>query len=71
MKECTYAVERSGGIPRKIGDLLFAYFDRPSPQENLVRCLSAAIDVIQANNDFNASRSEQEPINRYVVDDVR
>ena len=67
VRECTYAVERSGGIPRKIGDLLFAYFDQPSPQDNLIRCFKAALDVIQANNEFNESRPKQDPINRYVL----
>jgi class 3 adenylate cyclase len=67
VKECTYAVERSGGIPRKIGDLLFAYFDQPDPQENLIRCFRAALDVIQANLEFNEARPDQDPINRYVL----
>jgi len=67
VKECTYAVERNGGIPRKIGDLLFAYFDQPDPRDNLVRCLSAAIEVIHANNEFNALRPGRIPINRYVL----
>ena len=67
VKECTYAVERSGGIPRKIGDLLFAYFDQPNPQDNLVRCFKAAVDVIQVNTEFNEARPNQEPINRYVL----
>ncbi len=67
VKECTYAIERCGGIPRKIGDLLFAYFDQPDPRDNLVRCLKAALDVIQTNNDFNDSRPSHDPINRYVL----
>jgi class 3 adenylate cyclase len=67
VKQCTYAVERCGGIPRKIGDLLFAYFDQPNPQDNLVRCFKAALDVVQTNNDFNENRPGQDPINRYVL----
>jgi class 3 adenylate cyclase len=67
VKECTYAVERSGGIPRKIGDLLFAYFDQPDPQDNLLRCFKAAIDVIQVNTEFNEARPDCDPINRYVL----
>jgi class 3 adenylate cyclase len=67
VKQCTYVVEGCGGIPRKIGDLLFAYFDQPDPRDNLARCLKAAIDVIQANNDFNEGRPGQDPINRYVL----
>ena len=67
VKQCTEAVEQSGGIPRKIGDLLFAYFDAPDLNANLVRCLKAAIEVIQVNQDFNASRQGKDPINRYVL----
>ncbi len=67
VKQCTEAVERSGGIPRKIGDLLFAYFDAPEANANLAHCLKAAIEVIQVNSDFNASRPGKDPINRYVL----
>jgi class 3 adenylate cyclase len=67
VKECTLAIERNGGIPRKIGDLLFAYFDQTNTQANLIHCFKAALEVIQANNDFNSNRTGQEPIVRYVL----
>jgi class 3 adenylate cyclase len=67
VKECTLAIERNGGIPRKIGDLLFAYFDQTNLQANVIRCFKAALDVIQANNDFNTKRVGQVPIVRYVL----
>jgi class 3 adenylate cyclase len=67
VKECTLAIERNGGIPRKIGDLLFAYFDQSSTQANLIRCFKAALDVVQANNDFNNKRVGHDPIIRYVL----
>ena len=67
VKECTRAIENSGGIPRKIGDLLFAYFDHPNAQENLLRCFQAALGVLEANLRFNERRPGAEPINRYVL----
>lgn len=67
VKECTLAIERNGGIPRKIGDLLFAYFDQTNAQANLVHCFKAALELIQANNDFNTLRTGQDPIVRYVL----
>jgi class 3 adenylate cyclase len=67
VKECTYVVEHHGGIPRKIGDLLFAYFDRLDPRDNLLRCFSASLEMIRVNNEFNKVRSENDAINRYVL----
>jgi class 3 adenylate cyclase len=42
-------VEEHRGIPRKVGDLLFAYFDDQSIYSNLTRCLLAAIAIVDTN----------------------
>jgi class 3 adenylate cyclase len=67
VKECTDAVEANGGIPRKIGDLIFAYFDHPDPVNNLAKCLNAGFDLIEANKHFNESRDEFHQIRRHVL----
>jgi class 3 adenylate cyclase len=67
VRECTHAIERNGGIPRKIGDLVFAYFDQPDARANILQCFGAALDVIDANNQFNIGRDEKGQIVRYVL----
>lgn len=67
VKECTNAIEANGGIPRKIGDLIFAYFDHPDPVNNLAKCLKAGFDLIDANRRFNESREELHNIRRHVL----
>ena len=67
VKECTHAVESNGGIPRKIGDLIFAYFDHPDPIQNLARCLNAGFDLIEANRRFNETRPDPHNIRRHVL----
>jgi class 3 adenylate cyclase len=67
VKECTNAVEANGGIPRKIGDLIFAYFDHPDPINNLAKCLNAGFDLIEANRRFNESRPKHHNIRRHVL----
>jgi class 3 adenylate cyclase len=64
---CSALIEKYRGIPRKIGDLIFAYFDDPSIDVNLVRCLLAAFDIVEANSRFNRSNPQQISIRRYVL----
>jgi class 3 adenylate cyclase len=64
---CSALIEKYRGIPRKIGDLIFAYFDDPSIDVNLVRCLLAAFDIVEANSRFNRTNPQQISIRRYVL----
>ncbi|MEM7216831.1 MAG: hypothetical protein AAF515_00605 [Pseudomonadota bacterium] len=66
VKACSEAVESNHGIPRKVGDLLFSYFDEDSIGVNLLRCVSAGLDVARLNIDFNESRNDVE-IRRYIL----
>lgn len=66
MKACSNAVELYGGIPRKIGDLIFAYFDESSMYENVIRCLMAGIEISNINSDLNETINEQQ-IRRYIL----
>jgi class 3 adenylate cyclase len=47
---CNIILERNHGIPRKIGDLLFAYFDNPNPYVNLVRCVCSGLEISQTTH---------------------
>ena len=66
VKECTRAIEENGGIPRKIGDLIFAYFDEVDPVRNLLGCIRAGL-AISRINDVMISRPEVAPIRRHVL----
>lgn len=66
IKACSNAVEQFSGIPRKIGDLIFAYFDDPDITSNVVRCILAGIEMARINTDLNATINESE-IRRYIL----
>jgi len=64
---CSSAVEAQHGIPRKVGDLLFGYFDAASIELNVLRCLVAASNIVDTNVRFNASNPFQITIRRFVL----
>jgi class 3 adenylate cyclase len=64
---CSRVIENHFGIPRKVGDLLFAYFDDDSAEANLVRCLSAACEIVEANARFNQTNEFKLQIRRYLL----
>ena len=66
VKESTNAIEIYGGIPRKIGDLIFAYFDHKSTHLNLIRSILAGLEIARINEDQNADRSNPN-IERYIL----
>ncbi|MBV1906949.1 MAG: adenylate/guanylate cyclase domain-containing protein [Pseudomonadales bacterium] len=66
VKVCSDAVEEQGGIPRKVGDLLFAYFDEKEPDANLLRALLAGLEISRCNQDLNSTSSSHK-IRRYIL----
>jgi class 3 adenylate cyclase len=66
MKACSNAVEEYGGIPRKIGDLIFAYFDAGDSSQNVIRCLLSGIAISRMNHELN-SRGAGSEIRRYIL----
>lgn len=66
MKACSNIVEEYGGVPRKIGDLIFAYFDHELVTHNVIRCLLAGIDISRVNHALNA-RGYNSAIRRYIL----
>jgi class 3 adenylate cyclase len=66
VKACTDAIESFGGIPRKIGDLIFAYFDGDDNYQNLLECVAAGMMVSRLNHDMNAT-SNAKLVKRYVL----
>jgi len=67
VKKCTALIERSAGVPRKIGDLIFAYFDDPNPYVNIIRCVSAGLSLIEANQRLNQDTAIDRLVSRYVL----
>jgi len=63
---CSDAVEDFEGIPRKIGDLVFAYFDSEESELNAIRALSSGLEIARRNRDLNETSSEEQ-IRRYVL----
>jgi len=66
MKACSDKVEEYSGIPRKVGDLIFAYFDDESQKRNTIRALVAGIEISRLNHDMNATIT-QSKIRRYIL----
>jgi class 3 adenylate cyclase len=66
VKVCSDAVERHEGIPRKVGDLIFAYFDDDRPAMNLLRAIAAGMEISRHNKDLNATSTEK-TIQRYIL----
>lgn len=66
VKACSDAVENHQGIPRKIGDLIFAYFDDRNIQLNLLRAISAGFALSELNKDMNATVSTVD-VKRYIL----
>ncbi|RYZ88059.1 MAG: hypothetical protein EOP06_11615, partial [Proteobacteria bacterium] len=59
-------IEEFGGIPRKIGDLIFAYFDGPRPDINILKCICATIEVAQLHH-LNNSQISGKIERRFVI----
>ena len=64
---CTDAIEEYKGIPRKVGDLIFAYFDDPNMSMNVFRALAAGIKTVDVNCEHNKATGDQIVIQRYVL----
>lgn len=67
VKACTEAVEQCSGIPRKIGDLIFAYFDDSSESVNLINAIMAGMEVARINYRFNRSGNDFPMISRHIL----
>jgi class 3 adenylate cyclase len=66
VKTCSDTVERRLGIPRKIGDLVFVYWDDPSVVKNALRAVISGMEIARTNEDMNATVSRVS-IRRYIL----
>lgn len=67
IKATTIAVERFEGIPRKIGDLLFSYYDTEDFDTNLANVMKSAVEISNLNHEMNESLPEELRIKRYIL----
>ncbi|NKC01775.1 MAG: hypothetical protein GKR90_25200 [Pseudomonadales bacterium] len=66
VKACSDAVENFRGIPRKIGDLIFAYFDDSIEKANVLRSIGAGLELSKLNQDLNDTSSSVK-VRRYIL----
>ena len=67
VRECASAIESNQGIPRKIGDLIFAYFDDRNKYINLIRSIRAGMEIAKVNQAFNENNSNGVEIRRHIL----
>ncbi len=67
VKACTSAIDDNGGIPRKIGDLIFAYFDGDGAHLNLLRAIRSAFQIAEINDSQNGGSADNLRITRYTL----
>jgi class 3 adenylate cyclase len=60
-------VEDHRGIPRLIGDLVFAYFDGPDPAQSFRNAILAAFEILDKNAALNSTLPESGKVSRYVI----
>jgi len=66
IKACTHAVEVHGGIPRKIGDLVFAYYDDDDQVANVLNSILSGFEISALNENQNAG-TESGEVRRYIL----
>ena len=67
IRKCNAMVEKYHGIPRKIGDLIFAYYDDTNPYVNLIHCISSGLEIAEANKNLNDQQRSETRIRRHVL----
>jgi class 3 adenylate cyclase len=67
VKASSLAIEKFSGIPRKIGDLIFAYFDFEEAEQSIEMAMRAAIEIANINAEMNAGLVEELRIKRFIL----
>ncbi|MCB0413731.1 MAG: hypothetical protein KDD50_05325 [Bdellovibrionales bacterium] len=67
VNRCTAAIERHHGIPKKVGDLIFSYFDSENARTNLLNAIYASMELVDINIEFNKSNKSSAQIKRHVL----
>jgi len=67
VKVSTELVEQHKGIPRKIGDLIFAYYDSADLKTNIVNSMLSAASISRFNSEMNESLPQDQKIKRYIL----
>jgi class 3 adenylate cyclase len=71
MKHATSLVETNGGIPRRIGDLIFAYYDSDDFVSNFKNAVNTCLDIYEMNDRQSQTQQTNEAsLKRYILLDV-
>ncbi len=66
--EAIHIVEDFGGIPRTIGDLVFAYFDHSKIQKNVIYGILSAYEIREGIKFRNSKQTDEDKkINRFLI----
>jgi len=64
---CTKAIEEQRGISRKVGDLLFAYFDTADLRVSVELAIAAAVNISSINKKMNSQLNDSKKIKRFIL----
>jgi class 3 adenylate cyclase len=67
VKALSLSIEKFRGIPRKVGDLLFAYYDFEDPLYSVKMAMSSAIEIGKINTDMNQGLPDNLKIKRFIL----
>jgi Adenylate cyclase, family 3 (some proteins contain HAMP domain) len=67
VKVSTELVEKHNGIPRKIGDLIFAYYDSSNLERNVLNTTLSAASISRFNSEMNESLPNDQKIKRFIL----
>jgi len=67
LKEATKIIDSYRGISRKIGDLIFSYYDDEDNLLNILNCLASAIEIQILNDQQNKHKDSTLSIKRYIL----
>ncbi len=67
IKATTAIVEENNGVPRLVGDLVFAYFEEDSHSDYLLNSFKTANVVLKENILHNDSQQNNSKVTRYII----
>lgn len=67
LEALTEVVEEFQGIPRKVGDLIFSYYDSQKPEENIANALKSAVRLVEINIAHNSLYPEAMMVKRHTL----
>ncbi len=67
LEAVTEVIEVYQGIPRKVGDLIFSYYDSCLPEKNITNALKSAVRLVEINRAHNSLHSQSLMVKRHTL----